>query len=163
MDFLIGMGHPSWHPKRIERSLQGGDIWLYRGSFGSCIGGRHPDVIEETSRSDQYFTVNFVYHARVSPIDTVPHSLEYCPKRTVNYPCKDYANDNDTTLKGISVDKEIAQDLVETNVTVHAVKSSVIQAEEQFYRSEAMGTVANPECSKYCLKEEQDLMDLTRI
>ena len=85
VDFLIGMGHPSWHPKQIERSTQGGDIWLYEGSFGRCVGGRHPDVVEETNRSDQYFTVNFVYHAQVKVAEEVPHALEFCPKRVTSY------------------------------------------------------------------------------
>ena len=86
VDYLIGMGHPSWHPKRLERSSMGGDIWLYGGLFGSCVGGRHPDIREETRRSDQYFTVNFVYHADVSVVEKVgDHAFQYCPRRVASY------------------------------------------------------------------------------
>ena len=54
--FLIGMSHLSWHPRRAYRLLKGGDIRLYQGPFGSCVGGSHPDIAEETRRLSQYFT-----------------------------------------------------------------------------------------------------------
>ena len=86
VDFLIGMKHPSWHPDKAERSQKGGDIWLYRGIFGTCVGGRHPDIREETRRNDNLFSVNFVYHADVV-CDTapVPHTLDFCPERVTQY------------------------------------------------------------------------------
>ena len=85
VDYLIGAKHPSWHPDKVQRSTTGGDIWLYDGDFGPCIGGRHPDIQEEKKRSDQYFTVNYVYHAEVQVSDSVPHALVYCPKRVASY------------------------------------------------------------------------------
>ena len=60
------------------------------------------------------------------------------------------------------------------DVLCHASKTTVVQAEEQFYRAEAMGTTVNPECgsckcgkcpipgSKYCLKEQQDRDEFNR-
>ena len=85
VDFLIGMKHPSWHPDKAERSQEGGDIWLYRGIFGTCVGGRHPNINEETRRSDSLFSVNFVYHANVNRVEEVPHSLVFCPERVAHY------------------------------------------------------------------------------
>ncbi len=87
VDFLLGMKHPSWHPERMERSAEGGDIWLYRGIFGTCVGGRHPDIKEETKRSDSLFSVNFVYHANaiIDNDASLPHTLEYCPERVTSY------------------------------------------------------------------------------
>ena len=29
VDYLIGARHPSWHPNKVEKSMNGGDIWLY--------------------------------------------------------------------------------------------------------------------------------------
>ena len=124
------------------------------------MGGRHPDIVEETRRSDQYFTVNFVYHAKVQVVDVIPRTLEYCSKRASDYVHKNSVQEDHSS-------KEV--------VCAFAKKTSEILAEEQFYRAEAMGTVVSPECgackcgkcpipgSKYCLKEEQDMKGKDRI
>ena len=87
VDFLIGMKHPSWHPERAERAKDGGDLWLYRGRFGVCIGGRHPQIEEGTRRSDSLFSVKHTYHADVLGyrVDAISHELEFCPKRCASY------------------------------------------------------------------------------
>ena len=85
VDFLIGMKHPSWHPDKVERSQEGGDIWLHRGDFGTCVGGRHSDINEGTRRSDNLFSVNFVYHADIVSDTYGPHTLDFCPERVTEY------------------------------------------------------------------------------
>ena len=82
--------HPSWHPKQLERTKKGGDLWLYGCKFGKCIAGSHPDIVERTvKRSSHYFTVNFAYTVTAQPANHVSHELEYCPKRVVPYVHKD--------------------------------------------------------------------------
>ena len=87
--YLLGMKHPSWHPERAERARGEGDLWLYRGRFGACIGGRHLMIKEETRKSSSLFVVNHVYHVNTVPcrsIDSIiSHELEHCPKRYITY------------------------------------------------------------------------------
>ncbi len=85
VDVLMGLPHPSFHPERTVRASEGGDLWLYEGRFGVCVGGRHPDVYERTRRSDDLFTVNVnhTYFAEVSSVNSTPHELEFCQSRTV--------------------------------------------------------------------------------
>ena len=86
MDVLIGASHPSWHPEMAERARAGGDLWVYRGIFGKCIGGRHSLIREETRRCDSLFTVNHTYHANLRPLDSISsHELEFCPNRVAQY------------------------------------------------------------------------------
>ena len=42
VDYLIGLGKASWHPERLLRAKGGGDFWLWKNSFGVCLGGSHP-------------------------------------------------------------------------------------------------------------------------
>ena len=85
VDILIGMSHPSWHPERAERAKGGGDFWIYRGILGSCVGGRHPEIIDATRKSKSLFTVVHTYHARVEQDQHVSHHLEFCPRRVQKY------------------------------------------------------------------------------
>ena len=48
VDFLIGMCHASWHPERLEQAPGDGDLWIYGGKYGKCLGGRLPGVKETT-------------------------------------------------------------------------------------------------------------------
>ena len=220
VDYLIGMKHPSWHPKQVERSNNGGDIWLYESKFGSCIGGSHPDIKEETRKSDQCFNVNFVYHADVKAVDSVPHALEFCPKRISPYVhkagfceslsvgkpvCNPFVAENNqisvasldtqvapvvdvdtaaeeydsnpTTAEAVTpaVDPDLdGEDFSEAGTACHATKTAVIPGEEQFFRSEALGTTVSPECggckcgkcpipgSRYNLQQQQDLQEVER-
>ena len=43
---LIGALHPSWHPDKVERARGGGDFWIWRGKFGSCVGKRCLQIVE---------------------------------------------------------------------------------------------------------------------
>ena len=90
VDFLIGMSHPSWHPERAEKARNGGDFWLFRGRFGACVGGRHPNIEEGTRRADSLFTsVHQSYHvAALSIRESYSHELEFCPRRCVKYSSK---------------------------------------------------------------------------
>ena len=89
VDFLIGMKHPSWYLERAEKAKGGGDLWLFCGRFGLCIGGRHHEVKEGTCRSDSLFSVNHVYSSQVlccpSEDKVVSHELEFCLGRIEKY------------------------------------------------------------------------------
>ena len=89
VDFLIGMSHPSWHPERAEKARHGGDFWLYRGRFGSCVGGRHKEIKEGTRRSDNLFTsVHQSYYVATQPLPShqlYSHELEFCLQRCEAY------------------------------------------------------------------------------
>ena len=88
VDVLIGMQHPSWHPDRAEKAKGAGELYVYRGDFGDCIGGCHPDIVDQTQKSDSLFTVVHSYH-QVEVKDRQPagysHHLEFCPSRVQNY------------------------------------------------------------------------------
>ena len=87
VDVLIGMAHASWHPERVERARGGGDFWIYRGKFGSCLGGRYPGISEGTSKSSDLFHVNHSYHVAASCRENqlASHELEFCPQRVASY------------------------------------------------------------------------------
>ena len=88
VDILVGAKHPSWHPDRAEPATgSDGDLWLYRGRFGVCVGGRHPLIQEETRKLDSLFHVNHIYHVKElrSPDSYTSHELEFCPNRVVGY------------------------------------------------------------------------------
>ena len=83
VDFLIGMEHPSWHPSKIERAEGEGDLWVWSGWFGSCVGGSHPEIEENTRKSDALFTVNHVRPRSIQHPSS--HELEYCENRVASY------------------------------------------------------------------------------
>ena len=114
VDVLIGMQHPSWHPERAERAKGGGDFWLYRGMFVSCIGGRHLEIIDTTQKSKNLFTVVHTYHVQVEnrhKLEGYSHHLEFCPSRVLQYVSDSlFTNDVPTT---VSEDVSEADSLVE--------------------------------------------------
>ena len=86
VDFLIGMRHPSWHPERVEKGVGGGNFWVYRGKFGSCVGGCCPGMSEGTKKNQNLFTVNhrsFLISSTVSYHQS--HHLEFCSERAASY------------------------------------------------------------------------------
>ena len=85
VDILMGIGHLSWHPERVERAKGGGDFWICRGKFGSCLGGRYPGIVEKTYKSDSLFHVNQTYHAVTTRKDPQSHQLEFCKGRADAY------------------------------------------------------------------------------
>ena len=85
VDVLIGISHPSWHPERAEKAKGGGDFWIYRGRFGSCLGGRYPGIKEGTQKSSNLFHVNQTYHITCTVKPKGSHELEFCPKRVESY------------------------------------------------------------------------------
>ena len=78
---------------------------MYRGIFGTCVGGRHPDINEETRRNDNLFSVNFTYHADVDVVNktSIPHTLDFCPKRVTQYVHKSGYCENAYLGKGPSI------------------------------------------------------------
>ena len=81
VDILIGLGQASWQPSRAERAVGGGDLWIHRGLFGACVGGRHLKITEGTRRNNDLFFVNHVYHSIVSTVIPTSHELEFCQNR----------------------------------------------------------------------------------
>ena len=57
VDYLIGLGKASWQPQRFLQASGGGDFWIWKNQFGSCIGGSHPLVGSYVTRSDSLYTV----------------------------------------------------------------------------------------------------------
>ena len=86
VDVLIGLCEASWQPKRIEKAVGGGDFWLYQNMFGYCVGGRHPEVREDTQRNKDLFHVNHVYSV-ISCASSSPasHELEFCSERITHH------------------------------------------------------------------------------
>ena len=118
VDILCGIKQPSWIPERSEKAKVGGDFWLYRGRFGSCVGGRHPEMREETQRSSNLFAkVHQVYHAATFSMSSSQsmnsHELEFCPKRCVKY--------TNSVVKGISVNDSCVDLIVEDESSERAV------------------------------------------
>ena len=83
VDVLIGTQHSSWHPEQAERAKGGGDLWIWRGLFGSCIRGSHPAIDDSTHVSEALFAeVVETYFIQDQPHDEGHnHYLEYCPSR----------------------------------------------------------------------------------
>ena len=57
VDYLIGISRASWHPRRIQKALGGGDFWLWENAFSVFVGGFHPATGRCTSRSGSLYTV----------------------------------------------------------------------------------------------------------
>ena len=159
VDILIGAKHPSWHPKIAEPAhSEDGDLWLYRGLFGVCLGGRHPFIREETRRSDALFHVNHVHHSTHNSADsTVSHELEFCPDRITQYrdPNKISSTIPDDSLSqeessqsevlehasAIQADPPVTQD-----VQCFGTKTKVLKDAEMFFELENLGVMIDPKC-----------------
>ena len=63
VDYLIGLGKASWQPERFMQASGGGDFWIWRNKFGSCVGGSHPLVGNFVDRSESLYTVLKVIEA----------------------------------------------------------------------------------------------------
>ena len=144
VDVLIGLPHPSMHPERSVRAKGGGDFWIYKGQFGSCVGGRHPQLMEETRKSQDLFVVN---HYTKSTPSNIPHELEYCPHRAVNPYHLSVASTKQNTIKstttpwvetvninsssssgGVVVDPPVT--VMITEVSIETVQSESVSGDE---------------------------------
>ena len=110
VEILIGMPHPSWHPERAERARGGGDFWIFRGLFGSCVGGRHPEIADATRKSKSLFTVVHTYHVQVGvhQDQNDSHYLEFCPRRVEKYEESRIAY-REQCVESVSVESEIVE------------------------------------------------------
>ena len=129
VDVLIGAKHPSWHPERVEPAVgEDGDLWLYNGRFGVCIGGRHPMIKETTRKSDSLFHVNHMYHVNVhSPNSITSHELEFCPDRVNQYKDPNKISSKVWEIRG--------------NETLGAVEDTSLQGISDISLDSTMGTV----------------------
>jgi len=57
VDYLIGLAKASWQPTRTIQASDGGNFWIWENDFGSCVGGSHPLVGNQVTRSDSLYTV----------------------------------------------------------------------------------------------------------
>ena len=110
VDVLIGMPHPSWHPERAERAKGGGDFWIYRGIFGSCVGGRHPEIVDATRKSKNLFTVVHTYYTGVETHQgqNGSHHLEFCPRRVQKY-AESKNSHQEQSVKSFCVTSELVE------------------------------------------------------
>ena len=142
VDILIGISHPSWHPERAEKAQGTGDLWIFRGRFGACVGGRHSDIVEGTQICDSLFAVNHAFFVQSSFTEGKPsHNLEFCSSRV---------------------------QLEQGPFFVGLTKTAPLDAERPFLEGEDMGICIEPKCggckcskcpvpgSKYSFKEQQE-------
>ena len=123
VDILIGAKHPSWHPDRAEPATgSDGDLWLYRGRFGVCVGGRHPLIQEETRKLDSLFHVNHIYHVNElrSPDSYTSHELEFCPNRVMGY-----SNSQPSSKTGVVSDALVSSEVPAEPSPIRGVESAL--------------------------------------
>ena len=104
--------------------------------------------------------------------DDVPHSLEYCPTRVVSYVhkagfcegsklgqpvCNPWRSTEQQphakpVIDSPSIANSVSSTIVNSDASAvkkvhcHATKTSLIRSEEQFFRSERLGTTVEPQC-----------------
>ena len=166
VDFLIGMRHPSWHPERVEKGVGGGDFWMYRGKFGSCVGGRCPGLAEGTKKNQNLFTVNHKSFHISSSSTHQSHRLEFCPQRVASY-VDGHQNVSVNAVHSKVPDVETVPvdggEVATSNLNADALSwfPSVVQRksvlcavalagplmnEDLFFQAESLGTVVEPRC-----------------
>ena len=173
VDYLIGMKHASWHPERAEKSKFGGDLWIYRGKFGACVGGRQPEIKEVSSKSKALFTVNYVYHSSVlrSTEHSESHEFEFCANRGISNLNKSAAGearipddsssfvgevkyaagearsvDSRSSTFGVGVSVACVFEVVGEKTDCFVTKTALLSKENLFFDSETLGTIVEPKC-----------------
>ena len=57
------------------------------------MGGRHPNICEQTSRNQELFFVNHIYHAMVSAnVELISHEVRFCAERMKRITLNDTLN-----------------------------------------------------------------------
>ena len=58
VDILVGYNYAAWHPVREQSCWH---LLILTNSFGKCVGGSHPEILEKTEKNDDIsFIVNLV-------------------------------------------------------------------------------------------------------
>ena len=57
IDVLIGYNYAAWHP---VPKLSDGHLVILSNSFGVCVGGSHPEIIEKMGKLDNASSVNLI-------------------------------------------------------------------------------------------------------
>jgi hypothetical protein len=57
IDILIGYNYAAWHP---VPKLSAGHLIILSNSFGMCVGGSHPEIIEKMNKLDNASAVNLI-------------------------------------------------------------------------------------------------------
>ena len=86
VDYLLGLGDASWQPQRVQKAQGGGDFWLWKNQFGTCIGGSHPLVDSLTSRSSSLYTVMKVITENIAhdPELKIPTCTSFFAKASIS-------------------------------------------------------------------------------
>ena len=158
VDILIGASHLSWHPEKVEKARDGGDLWMFRGMFGSCLGGRHPQIQESTRKSDNLFvSVHKNFHVSTLPTQSTSHEFEFCPSRCIQYLQQTPTANDDSVMTpstGIPTETVPPAEIVSSGVgedelmsgACFSIRTSYLTDEDSFFRSESIGTVVQPAC-----------------
>lgn len=161
VDYLIGYENPSWHPDKEVRS-SGGDFWLHRSRFGSCLGGSHPEIREDITLSAELFTVvkTFLTSTKSSNMSSQPPAIQFGLPR-----CK-------VPVKVLPSPEPVEKvSSAGSEVTLHS-KMAPLSA-DKFFMLESLGTQVVLKCggcqcskcpipgSRYSFKEQWQL-DLIR-
>ena len=159
VDILIGICEASWHPERAEKAVGGGDLWIYRGLFGCCVGGRHPELRDLTKKKEKnLFTVVETFHAEVISSELSNHELEPCPSRSrqfrrefnQNSACSSSILDN----AGSSINNITHQDDALEDITC---SSPVLGNAGPSTNMETCNAVQNIPCSSSVITDDADL------
>ena len=144
VDYLLGLGNPSWQPERITKANGGGDFWLYQNKFGICIGGSHPWVTGRMEKSAGMYTV--LSTVRVGQQLKESLSIPTCGGGGGQSVCLlsgkpgvegDGASDKETS-------KEDREDTIEDNNLVSDEKDGTFDKETS--EVESLGDTTEPKC-----------------
>ena len=74
-------------------------------NFGSRLGGQHPEIVDNTRKSQDLFTVIETFHVCVGkqPDKILNHELQFCPSRVQEYYESRSAHIEEATRKNNSV------------------------------------------------------------
>ena len=180
VDILIGICQASWLPQREEQAVGGGDLWTYKGMFGRCVGGRHPNLTDLTKKNEKnLFTVVETFHVNVieSTSEIINHELEYCPSRVHQFstvsPQKAICSSSDIDDSWPAAGVEPLSLEAATCVVCHA-RISDLPDETDFFRAESLGVAINPLCgackcskcpipgAKFSFSQQQELDEIKK-
>ena len=180
VDYLIGMSKASWQPEKVVRAQGGGDLWIWRNQFGSCVGGSHPAITSSVTRNDSLFVdIHVLFINQV-----VEDSLKFptCLATSVVKVGKDGESEEEKhgsqvvegvlkSIDGVEVrEKNLKLKKIVPKPETKQKNSKVSVAEiNDFFKVERLGTVVEPRCggcvcgkcpvpgSRYSFREESEL------
>ena len=180
VDYLIGMSKASWQPEKVVRAQGGGDLWIWRNQFGSCVGGSHPAITSSVTRNDSLFVDIHVLFVNQVVEDSM--KIPTCLATSVTKVAKDDMGEDEKrvsqVVKGVlkSIDgvevqgKNRKSEKIISKPEPKRKNDKVSVAEiNDFFKVERLGTVVEPRCggcicgkcpvpgSRYSFREESEL------